>query len=88
MIVRRLDTSILGKRPIDGEDRLHHFGPAWPWLQSLAMTPLRDVLKARCKERMRAVGDSFLEVKIQLFVEAREELEVACRKLVREESVA
>ena len=32
MIVRRLDTSILGKGPIDGEDRLHHFGPAWPWL--------------------------------------------------------
>ena len=32
MIVRRLDTSILGKRPIDGEDRLHHFGQAWPWL--------------------------------------------------------
>ena len=35
MIVRRLDTSILGKRPIDGEDRLHHFGPAWPWLLGL-----------------------------------------------------
>ena len=44
--------------------------------QSLAKTPLRDVLKARCKERMRAVGDSFLEGKIQIFVEAREEVEV------------
>ena len=37
---------------------------------------------------MRAVGDSFLEGKIQIFVEAREEVEVACRKLVREEAAA
>ena len=52
------------------------------------MTPLRDVLKARCKERMKAFGDSFLEGKIQIFVEAREEVEVevACRKLVWEEA--
>ena len=58
------------------------------YAQSLAKTPLRDVLKARRKERMRAVGDSFLEGKIQIFVEAREEVEVACRKLVREEAAA
>ena len=37
---------------------------------------------------MRAVGDSFLEGKIQIFVEAREEVEVARRKLVREEAAA
>ena len=37
---------------------------------------------------MRSVGDSFLEGKIQIFVEAREEVEVACRKLVREEAAA
>ena len=30
MIVRRLDKSILGKRPIDGEDSLHYVGRAWP----------------------------------------------------------
>ena len=34
-----------------------------PVQQYLAKTPLRDVLKARCKERMRTVGDSFLEGK-------------------------
>ena len=45
-------------------------------------------MKARCKERMRAVSDSFLEGKIQIFVEAREKVEVACRKLVREEAAA
>ena len=37
---------------------------------------------------MRAVGDSFLEGKMQIFVEAREEVEVAGRKLVREEAAA
>ena len=37
---------------------------------------------------MRAVGNSFPEGKIQIFVEAREEVEVACRKLVREEAAA
>ena len=37
---------------------------------------------------MRAAGDSFLEGKIQILVEGREEVEVACKKLVREEAAA
>ena len=37
---------------------------------------------------MRAVSDSFLEGKIRIFVEARKEVDVACRKPVREEAAA
>ena len=49
--------------------------------------PFKGCPEARCKEG-RAVGDYFLEGEIQIFVEAREEVEVACRKLLREEAAA